>query len=224
MMTPMDVLIYAHADVANTLKQFGFEAQNYTPADAIGDSLNLQPGAEDCFPWTEEEDKISSSDVVTKTVKQLTRLHELRSELHEAKNKLHQARLSQQSSNLLNIHNLEERISWCSVTMDHLASLSSKRDLLLYYLQQPPAHSCLTMPRKHHREFEELLQGLCQIINNTCTNASLVQRCPDNCLPSTIESCVSALSQLHGSLRMLLMDLSSLEQLPNSQKSVQEKS
>ncbi|KAF2356799.1 HAUS augmin-like complex subunit 2 [Trinorchestia longiramus] len=240
MSTQMEALVSAHADVSKMLTQYGFGPSDHQlEADAQNNQNDLPVGNEGRFLAFNEEMKNLTS-TVRETVDTLTQLLRLRTELAEAKQKLQVATLARQSSNLLCSQALEERLDWCSRTIDHLASVSSKRDLLLYYLQQPPAHSCLTMPRHYHRsvflltmprhyhrsvflltiprhyhrEFEEVLHGLCEIINNTCTNVSLLQHSPNAHFQPALERCISTLSHLHGSLRMFLNDISALQQLP----------
>lgn len=215
----MEKLVVSHEEIAMILMEQGFGLNSILEERDEQDFVTVR--SQQSFSHennqtvlrgaVQEEQSIHT--LVTDIMDGVTQLRLLTSDFYSSREQMQEENLAEQTTTLLNIKKFEEFTDWCRQATDRLSILSSSRDLLLYYLQQPPTPSCLTMHRRHHGELEQLLRGLSDMISSTCLNMRLLQQCRHSSLQPSLDGCVATLSRLHGSLRTTLCDIRSLQHI-----------
>ncbi|XP_076059438.1 uncharacterized protein LOC143036067 [Oratosquilla oratoria] len=150
----IDELIKAHERITDLIKEYQVEE---TIPEESGESGQLVPHSQSS----------SVSQEVQEFIQNLTSLQNAHSELCRVNQDILRGIAQKSCLSLIHPKYLGEKSEWCKKVQEHLLTICNNKDLLIYHLQQPFIGTFLVLHKSYHRDLQELIEGLSDLLTNS---------------------------------------------------------
>ena len=156
MATTIEDLLDAHEEVSSLLIEQGFGVNGIMDERAVTQGSSNFAESNCPLGSLSGLDSEQSDNPLLQRIDLLKKSNEVRSEMISLQDRLQTVTLQGRIADVYSVKSYNELSDWCASATESLATLCGSKDLLQYYLVQPPTN-CLVMRRQHHQQFEVML-------------------------------------------------------------------